>query len=79
MNYMEKHKWTQDFVNNGDIEHNSPLHVAATNGYDVITGMLIEKGACVKVKNEVKQTALHVAASNGQIKLVDSPQLCNRL
>ena len=65
---MDRHNKTLDFINNGDIKHYSPLHVAAANGYDVIAGILIAAGATVNLKSKTKTAPLHVAAQSGHIK-----------
>lgn len=65
LEHTERHKITHKFVDNDDEKGNSPLHLAATNGHDVIVRMLIEAGADIGDKNEDEETPLHVAAENG--------------
>ena len=44
----------------------TPLHIAALSDIEnVVTSVLIYKGASIEAKNALNQTALHIAAQNG--------------
>ena len=52
-------------INTRNTEGNLPLHIAAETDNVRIIELLIKNKAKVSVKNNAKQTALHVAAQNG--------------
>jgi ankyrin repeat protein len=62
---------TEVNVNDVDTNANTPLHLAATNGYLKIVECLIRKGANLKAKNQDGNTALHLAAKNGYLDIVE--------
>ncbi|KAG1678688.1 Transient receptor potential cation channel subfamily A member 1 [Nymphon striatum] len=51
---------------------NTPLHVAAVNGYIDCLTVLVAEGAKLDVKNENRKTPLHLAAENGRTKIVNA-------
>lgn len=63
---------TTDFVNcrDDDGNDNTPLHLAAANGYADLVQMLVERGASVDHTNKSGNTPLHWAAANAQEKCV---------
>ena len=55
-------------MNSTDIQHNSPLHLAAANGsIDCIETLLGCEGICTDKKNDKNKTPMHMAAENGHI------------
>lgn len=48
----------------------TPLHLAAERGYDVVSRLLIEKGAQLNPRDKKKYTPLHLAAENGHKAVV---------
>lgn len=50
--------------------HDTALHLAATNGYEEMVDMLLQKGAEVDRKNQYDWTALHAAAYEGRLGIV---------
>ena len=54
-----------------DNNENTPLHIAATNGYLNIVEFLIQEGGTVDVRNRRKQTPLHLASHNGHCDIVE--------
>jgi len=58
-------------VSVGDVNGNTPLHVAATDGHDVIAELLIQAGADVDARNDSGDTPLHRAAWQGQLKVAE--------
>ena len=56
-------------LNSSDRYDNTPLHIAARNGYLNILSMLLEMKADVDNKNEDEQTPLHVAAAEGRTRI----------
>ncbi|XP_063846089.1 transient receptor potential cation channel subfamily A member 1 homolog isoform X2 [Scylla paramamosain] len=59
-----------DLVDESDRYDNSPLHEAARRGYYNIIDKLLAAGSRIDNKNEDEETALHVAAEAGQVKVV---------
>jgi ankyrin repeat protein len=62
---------SSDFVNCREDENdNTPLHLAAANGYVDLVEMLVGRGASVHHTNKSGNTPLHWAAANGQERCV---------
>lgn len=57
-------------LNSTDSRHWTPLIVAAFNGHDLVTRMLLEFGADPAAQDKSGYTALHWAAYNGQSRTV---------
>lgn len=55
-----------------DIDKNTPLHIAAYNGYKKLFLTLLDLGADVNVKNNQGITPLIFACSNAQVEIIDS-------
>ncbi|XP_069174847.1 transient receptor potential cation channel subfamily A member 1 homolog isoform X4 [Procambarus clarkii] len=66
----------RELVDVSDRYDNSPLHAAAKHGYMAIVNKLLEAGSKVDNKNEDEETAFHVAAEAGQVRVVR--ELVNR-
>ncbi|KAI9183492.1 hypothetical protein H9P43_004410 [Blastocladiella emersonii ATCC 22665] len=49
----------------------TPLHLAATRGYDAVVHVLLENGAIVDLADPDLETALHKAAFNGNVFVVE--------
>ena len=52
-------------------EHNTPLHLAALNGYLEIVKYLIKKEADIDAKNRKNQTPLHLAVHNAHKHIIE--------
>ncbi|XP_022241901.1 transient receptor potential cation channel subfamily A member 1 homolog isoform X2 [Limulus polyphemus] len=65
-----KHPLGRRLVDRSDRYDNSPLHVAAQNGYLAIFKLLVEFGSDISNKNEDEETPLHVAAKDGRTNIV---------
>ncbi|KAI0226875.1 hypothetical protein LSAT2_022672 [Lamellibrachia satsuma] len=65
-----KKKSVQRLINIPDRYENTPLHIAAQNGFVPCIQELLEAGADLDAKNEEEQTPLHLAAKNGKTKVV---------
>ena len=63
-------------VNNGDYDHRTPLHLAASEGHKDAVKLLLDKGASIKVKDRWNQTPLDDAKTN---KRKDIVELFNKL
>ncbi|XP_068249793.1 transient receptor potential cation channel subfamily A member 1 homolog isoform X2 [Palaemon carinicauda] len=59
-----------ELVDVSDRSDNSPLHIAAFHGYIGIINALLIAGSKIDNKNEDGETALHIAAEEGQVKVV---------
>ncbi len=57
-------------VNITDKQDNSPLFVAALYGHDACVKKLVENNANANIKNIFNNTALHIAAAKGFVKIV---------
>lgn len=60
----------KQLVNESDCYDNSPLHIAAKQGYLDIVQCLVENGAILDDKNEEEETPLHLAAKHGRTNIV---------
>ncbi|XP_076357640.1 transient receptor potential cation channel subfamily A member 1 homolog isoform X2 [Tachypleus tridentatus] len=65
-----KHPLGRQLIDRSDRYDNSPLHVAAQNGYLAIFKLLVEFGSDISNKNEDEETPLHVAAKDGRTNIV---------
>jgi ankyrin repeat protein len=61
---------SRDELDSTDARHWTPLIVAAFNGHDLVTRMLLEAGANTAAQDKSGYTALHWAAYNGQTRIV---------
>ncbi len=59
---------SDQLIHAGDRHNNTPLHVAAENGFLDIAVALLDNGGSVNDKNDEEETALHTAAKNGRPK-----------
>lgn len=57
-------------INECDRYENTPLHVAAMNGYASVVQALLDNKAKINARNEDENTPLHLAAKNGKIRTV---------
>ncbi|RUS77619.1 hypothetical protein EGW08_014619 [Elysia chlorotica] len=60
----------KQLINESDCYDNSPLHIAAKQGYLDIVQCLLENGADLDDKNEEEETPLHLAAKHGRTNIV---------
>ncbi|KAK3773373.1 hypothetical protein RRG08_023251 [Elysia crispata] len=60
----------KQLINESDCYDNSPLHIAAKQGYLEILQCLLENGADLDDKNEEEETPLHLAAKHGRTNIV---------
>ncbi|XP_044178516.1 transient receptor potential cation channel subfamily A member 1 homolog [Acropora millepora] len=60
----------KNLLNESDRYENSPLHVAAMNGFAIIVEELLKNGAWIDPINEDQNTPLHLAAENGKNRVV---------
>ncbi|XP_067049297.1 transient receptor potential cation channel subfamily A member 1 homolog [Acropora muricata] len=64
------HEDAKNLLNESDLYENSPLHVAAKNGFALIVEALLSNGARIDPRNEDENTPLHLAAKNGKVRTV---------
>uniref|UniRef100_A0A914W2A8 Uncharacterized protein n=1 Tax=Plectus sambesii TaxID=2011161 RepID=A0A914W2A8_9BILA len=57
-------------INKPDRYNNTPLHIAAQNGFVTICKELLDNGASIVMKNDEEQTPLHLAAKKGRTRVV---------
>ncbi|XP_070568396.1 transient receptor potential cation channel subfamily A member 1 homolog isoform X2 [Ptychodera flava] len=65
-----EHPSAKNMLEETDKYDNTPLHVAAQNGYFGIVKTLLDAGAIIDPRNEEEQTPLHLAAKNGRTRTV---------
>lgn len=65
-----KRRAVKKLINIPDRYENTPLHIAAQNGFVPCVQELLDAGADLDAKNEEEQTPLHLAAKNGKTKVV---------
>ena len=66
----KKEEIQKKFVNIGNTELDTPLHIAAQGGYEETVKTLIQIGAMVNARTDTKQTPLHLACIGGQLPVV---------
>jgi len=64
------HEDAKNLLNESDLYENTPLHVAAMNGFALIVEALLSNGARIDPRNEDENTPLHLAAKNGKVRTV---------
>ncbi|PFX34625.1 Transient receptor potential cation channel subfamily A member 1-like [Stylophora pistillata] len=57
-------------INESDRDENTPLHVAAQNGYASVVQVLLDYKAKINARNEDQDTPLHLAAKHGKVRTV---------
>lgn len=57
-------------IDESDLYENTPLHVAAINGYALVVEALLKHGARIDARNEDENTPLHLAAKNGKVRTI---------
>ncbi|XP_067049296.1 transient receptor potential cation channel subfamily A member 1 homolog isoform X2 [Acropora muricata] len=60
----------KNLLNKSDLDKNTPLHVAAKNGFAIIVEELMSKGARINQRNKDEKTPLHLASENGKVRTV---------
>ena len=60
---------SQRLLDTGDRRDNTPLHVAAQNGFLTVAVALLDMDADVDNKNEDEETPLHLAAKEGRNRI----------
>ncbi|XP_015759142.1 PREDICTED: transient receptor potential cation channel subfamily A member 1 homolog isoform X2 [Acropora digitifera] len=60
----------KNLLNESDLDENTPLHVAAKNGFAIIVEALLSNGARINPRNEDERTPLHLATENGKVRTV---------
>ncbi|KAK6747542.1 hypothetical protein RB195_000627 [Necator americanus] len=63
-------EWDKRLVMHRDENANTPLHIAAREGHEVTTKVLIDAGSDVQAKNSREETALDCAVAAGQLDTV---------
>ncbi len=61
-----KDRRSDELLETGDRRNNTPLHVAAQNGFLEVAVALLDANADVDVKNEDEESPLHLAAKEGR-------------
>lgn len=82
---LDLRRYEGSYIKPYDNNHNSPLHLAALNGYEEILKFLIKKNANINSKNRNNETALHLSIlcgyeniftllvnANADLKIVDN-------
>ncbi len=59
---------SDELLHAGDRRNNTPLHVAAENGFLEVAEALLDSGASVNTKNDEEEAPLHVAGKNGRTR-----------
>ncbi|UCC44418.1 MAG: ankyrin repeat domain-containing protein [Candidatus Zixiibacteriota bacterium] len=60
-----------------DLDGGTPLHYAAENGHREVVKLLLSKGASITAKDMSERTALHLAAWEGQVEVLE--RLCDEM